>query len=59
MDSDMAKGAAISVRVSDEVKEAVEKAARDDVRSTASLVEKVLVLWLRDNGYLPKEGDRK
>lgn len=48
----MAKTSAISVRVPDAVKKAAEKAAADDSRSLASLVEKILAEWLRANGYL-------
>ncbi|MER8560185.1 hypothetical protein [Mesorhizobium sp. M0578] len=48
----MAKTSAISVRVTDEIKAAAEKAANDDSRSVASLVEKVLAEWLRLKGYL-------
>ncbi|TWB62942.1 ribbon-helix-helix domain-containing protein [Bradyrhizobium sacchari] len=48
----MAKTAAISVRVPDDVKAAVEKAAEADSRSVASLVEKILVDYLKKNGYL-------
>ena len=48
----MAKTAAISVRVSDQVKAAVEKAAAEDSRPVASLVEKVLVEWLKAKRYL-------
>jgi hypothetical protein len=48
----MAKTSAISVRVSDKVKEAAERAAEADSRSTASLVEKILTEWLRQNGHL-------
>jgi hypothetical protein len=50
----MAKTSAISVRVTDQVKAAADKAAADDSRSTASLVEKVLTDWLRERGYLPR-----
>ncbi|MUZ63500.1 YlcI/YnfO family protein [Agrobacterium vitis] len=50
----MAKTSALSVRVPDEVKEAAEKAAKDDGRSLASYVERVLVQHLKDKGYLPK-----
>jgi RsiW-degrading membrane proteinase PrsW (M82 family) len=39
-------------RVSREVKTALENAARDNRRSTASLVEKVLADWLTEKGYL-------
>ena len=48
----MAKTSAISVRVSDDVKAAAEKAAKEDSRSLAALTEKILSDWLRKNGYL-------
>ena len=48
----MAKTSALSVRVSDQVKAAVEKAAADDQRSAASLVEKIVTEWLRKKSYL-------
>jgi hypothetical protein len=50
----MTKTSAISVRVPDEVKAAAEKAAADDSRSVASLVEKLLTDHLRKTGYLKK-----
>ena len=50
----MARTAAIGVRVEPNVKEAAEKAAADDHRTVASLLEKVLIQHLRDAGYLPK-----
>jgi hypothetical protein len=53
----MAKTSAISVRVSDQVKAAVEKAAADDSRSVASYVEKLLAEHLRAKGYLASEGE--
>jgi len=48
----MAKTSAISVRVSDQVKAAAEKAASDDSRTLASYVEKLLAEHLRAKGYL-------
>jgi hypothetical protein len=48
----MAKTSAISVRVSDQVKAAAEKAASDDSRSVASYVEKLLAEHLKAKGYL-------
>jgi hypothetical protein len=48
----MAKTSAISLRVSDQVKAAAEKAAADDSRSVASYVEKVLVEDLKKKGFL-------
>jgi hypothetical protein len=50
----MAKSSAISVRVPDEVKAAVEKAAAADSRSVASYVEKLLAEHLRKQGFLKK-----
>jgi hypothetical protein len=44
--------------VSREVKKALEEAARDDHRSAASLIEKVLVDWLTEKGYLKPESKR-
>jgi hypothetical protein len=48
----MSKTAAISVRVSPEVKAAAEREAAADHRTLASLVEKILVEWLRNQGAL-------
>ncbi|WP_417809993.1 hypothetical protein [Thioclava sp.] len=50
----MARTSALSVRVTDETKQAVEKAAEDDGRSVASYVERLLVAHLQDKGYLTK-----
>ena len=52
----MAKTSAISVRVPDAVKAAAEKAAADDSRSVASLVEKLLSEHLKAKGYLKADG---
>ena len=48
----MAKSAAIGLRVDPRVKIAAENAAADDYRSVASLLEKLLVEHLINNGYL-------
>lgn len=48
----MAKNAAFTVRISDEIKQAAEKAAREDHRTVASLIEMVLVRYLRERGFL-------
>ena len=50
----MAKTPSLGVRLEANVKSALEKAAKDDLRSLSSLVEKILIEWLRDKGYLPK-----
>lgn len=50
----MAKTSALSVRVPDDIKKAVEKAAADDGRSVASYVERVITAHLQDAGYISK-----
>jgi hypothetical protein len=51
----MAKTPSLGVRVLPEVKEALERAARDDDRSVSSMVERIISVWLRERGYLPKD----
>jgi hypothetical protein len=48
----MAKTNPLGIRVQPEVKAALERAAKDDLRSVSSLIEKVLIEWLRAKGYL-------
>jgi predicted HicB family RNase H-like nuclease len=50
----MAKSSAISVRVTEETKQAVEKAAEEDGRSVASYVDRLITAHLKDKGYLDK-----
>lgn len=50
----MTKNSAISVRVPEDIKKATEKAAKDDSRTVASFVEKLLVEKLKAAGYLRK-----
>jgi hypothetical protein len=52
----MTKTASIGIRVDPAVKEAAERAASEDHRTLASLVEKLLVEHLRSKGYLPSQG---
>jgi hypothetical protein len=47
----MAKTTPLGVRISEETKAGLAKAAKDDMRSMASLIEKILVEWLREKGY--------
>jgi hypothetical protein len=47
-----AKPIATSVRFDPPVKAAIAKAARDDARSASSLIQKVMVDWLKAGGYL-------
>ena len=53
---EMGKTPSLGVRVQPETKAALEKAAKDDLRSVSSLIEKILVGWLRARGYLPNDG---
>lgn len=46
------KTEALNVRIEPSIKKAITKAAKDDRRSTASMVEKILTDWLREKGYL-------
>lgn len=48
----MARVAAISVRVEPAVKAAVERAAREDDRTVAQYVERLLIAHLREKGLL-------
>jgi hypothetical protein len=48
------KSVAISVRVSEMVKAAADKAAADDTRTVTSYVEKLIVEDLKSKGYLKK-----
>ena len=51
-DPAMHKTESISLRVTEEVKKAVERAARCQQLTTAGLVERVLIEGLRQRGYL-------
>ncbi len=46
----------IAVRVEPRIKAAARKAATDDHRSVASLLEKLLIEYLTDNHYLGRMG---
>ncbi len=50
----MARTASIGIRVEPDLKEAAERAAKDDHRTVASLIEKVLTEWLEAKGYRSK-----
>lgn len=52
----MAKTTALSFRISDDMKAALEKEAAADDRSVSSLVERVLRGWLRERGHDPEGG---
>lgn len=48
------KTAPISFRLPPEVKEALERAAKDDTRSVSSYLERLVTDHLKDKSYLPK-----
>ena len=48
----MVKTPSLGIRVQPEVKDALALAASDDMRSLSSMVEKILVQYLRTHGYL-------
>ncbi len=48
------KSATLNLRIDPDIKEAAETAAADDRRSLTSLVEKLLIDYLRKRGYLAK-----
>lgn len=48
----MAKQAALSFRIPDEMKEALDRAAAANDRSVSSLVTIILRDWLKETGYL-------
>lgn len=50
----MSKTPSLGVRVEPDVKQALLRAASDDMRSMSSLIEKILIEWLRDKRYLSK-----
>lgn len=50
----MVRSNPLGVRVAHDIKEALERAARDDDRSMSSLVERILKVWLTEKGYLPR-----
>ena len=50
----MARTASIGIRVEPQLKEAVEKAAKDDDRTVAQYIERLLAAHLRKEGYLKK-----
>lgn len=51
----MNKTAALGFRIPQEMKEALERASKDDHRSVSSLATLILADWLKAKGYLPKD----
>lgn len=52
----MARDTALSFRVEPGMKEALERAAKDDDRSVSSLVMRILKAWLAEKGYMKQDG---
>lgn len=50
----MAKTTPLGVRLDEDVRKALTKAAADDSRSVSSLLSKIVSDWLKANGYLKK-----
>lgn len=48
----MAQIKPLGVRMAPETKAALDRAAKEEVRSLSSLIEKILVDWLKARGYL-------
>lgn len=53
----MVKTNPLGFRVEPAVKEALERAAKDDDRSVSSTAERILKEWLVRKGYLSKSAD--
>jgi hypothetical protein len=55
----MPKTMPFSLRLQPEIKEALEKAAREDERSASIFAERILKSWLAEHGHLqPPASDR-
>ena len=54
----MEKDKVITIRLSEEKRQALQRAAHEDVRSLSSLVEKWLTDRLIDEGYLKRKEDQ-
>jgi hypothetical protein len=50
----MTKGIPISFRLPAETRTALEKVAKEDMRSISSMLEKIVTEYLRQNGHLPR-----
>ncbi len=51
----MKKPTTLAIRLPEETKAALEKAAAEDMRATSQLAEKILTDWLRAKEYLTRE----
>ncbi len=53
----MVKERALTFRMSGELRDALELAARADQRQVASLIRKILTDWCREHGFLAPPGE--
>ena len=51
-EDDENKTSPLGLRVTPSLKQALEKAAKDEQRSVASMAAYILMTWLREKGYL-------
>ena len=50
----MAKDPALGIRLETDEREALERAAKADERALSAMGRKILVEWLRTNGWMPE-----
>jgi hypothetical protein len=50
----MPKTTPMGIRLAQETKDALARAAKDDLRSLNSLIEKILTDWVKESGYAPE-----
>ncbi len=55
----MAKTHPLGFRIEPDIKQALTVAAKEDHRSVSSLVELIIAKWLRENGYMEAQTDRR
>lgn len=55
----MAKTHPLGFRIEPDIKQALTVAAKEDHRSVSSLVELIIAKWLRENGYLEAQAERR
>ena len=50
----MTKDAALGIRLEPDEREALERAAKADERALSAMGRKIIVEWLRTNGWMPE-----
>jgi len=46
------KMSSLTIRADTEVRDALEKAAKDDMRTISAMAHGILIEWLKEHGYL-------